>query len=53
MSRGSFIKFDNEFVFPDPEPSIINMLYEWSRIYGHFGLCSVSIFFFHFYNHQS
>ena len=27
--------------FPDPEPSIIKILYGWSGIYGHFLLCSL------------
>ena len=31
-----FIKFNNAFVFPDPEPPIINILY---GIYGYFKLC--------------
>ena len=35
-----FIRLNNEFVFPDPEPPIINILYRWSGIYGQFGLCS-------------
>ena len=33
-------KFSNAFVFPDPEPPIINILYGWSRLYGHFRLWS-------------
>ena len=32
-----FIKFDNVFVSPNPEPPVI-ILYGWSGIYGHFGL---------------
>ena len=35
-----FIKFNKEFVFPDPEHSIINVLYGWSGI-CQFELCSV------------
>ena len=35
----SFIKLSNVFVFPDREPPIIKILYEWSGIYGHFSLC--------------
>ena len=31
--------WNNEFVFPDFEPQIINILYGWSGIYGKFGLC--------------
>ena len=27
--------------FPDPEPAIINILYEWSGIYAYFKSCSV------------
>ena len=34
------IRLNNEFVFPDPESTIINILYEWSDIFGQFGLCS-------------
>ena len=41
MSDWLFIKLKNAFVFPDPEPPIINILYGWSGIYDHFGLCSV------------
>ena len=40
-----FIKLINAFDFPDPEPSIINILYEWSVIYGHFLLWSLSFVF--------
>ena len=36
-----FVKFVNAFVFPDPQPPIINILYGWSGIYGYFKLCSV------------
>ena len=38
-----FIKFNNAFVFPDPEPPIINILYGWSEIYGHYMLCFIFI----------
>ena len=41
MFRWLSIKFKNAFVFPDPEPPIINILYGWSGIYGYFKLCSV------------
>ena len=41
MSGWFSIKFNNTFVFPDPEPPIINILYGWSRIYGQFLLCLV------------
>ena len=34
----------NAFVFPDPEPPIINIQYEWSGIFGQFGLCSFMSF---------
>ena len=34
-------KLDNAFVFPDPEHSIINILYGWSIIDGQFLLCTV------------
>ena len=30
------IKFNNTFVFPDPEPPIIQIPYGWSGIYGQF-----------------
>ena len=39
MSSLLFIKFNSVFVFPDPEPPIINILYGWSGIYGQLGLC--------------
>ena len=41
MSGWFSIKFNNKFVFPDPEPPIINILYGWSGIYGQFLLCLV------------
>ena len=41
MSGWFSIKFNNAFVFPDPEPPIINILYGWSGIYGQFLLCAV------------
>ena len=40
MSGCFSIKF-NKFVFPDPEPPIINILYGWSGIYDQFLLCLV------------
>ena len=39
MSCWLCIKFSNAFVFPDPEPPIINILYGWSEIYGQLRLC--------------
>ena len=39
MSGWLFIKFNNLFVFKDPEPPIINNLYGWSGKYGQFLLC--------------
>ena len=39
ISGWLFIKFSNAFVFPDPEPPIINILYGWSEIYGQLELC--------------
>ena len=39
MSSWWLIKLNNEFVFPDSEPPIINMLYVWSGICGQFKLC--------------
>ena len=41
MSGLFSIKFNDNFVFPDPEPPIINILYGWSGIYGQFLLCWV------------
>ena len=38
ISGWLFIKFSNAFVFPDPKPPIINILYGWSRMYGHLRL---------------
>ena len=34
------MKSNNEFVFPDPELSITNFLYEYSEISDQFRLCS-------------
>ena len=39
----SFIKLSNAFVFPDPEPPTIKILYGLSGIYGNFLLCSLCI----------
>ena len=36
MSDWFSIKFNNKFVFPDPEPLIINIQYGWCRIYSQF-----------------
>ena len=36
MSGWFSIKFNNASVFPDPESPIIDILYEWSGIYGQF-----------------
>ena len=41
MSGWFSIKFNNAFVFPDPQPPIINILYGWSGIYGQFLLWAV------------
>ena len=41
MSGWFSIKFNNTFVFPDPEPPIINILYGLSGVCGQFLLCSV------------
>ena len=38
MSGWLSIKFNNKFVFPDPQSPVINILYEWSGIYGQLGL---------------
>ena len=42
MFGWSSIKFNNKFVFPDPEPPIINILHGLSGLCGQFGLSSVS-----------
>ena len=41
ISGWLLIKSNNAFVFPDLEPPIINILYGWSGIYGHFQLCYI------------
>ena len=41
MSGWFSIKFNNAFVFPDPQPPIINILYGWSGIYSQFLLWAV------------
>ena len=41
MSGWFSTKFNNVFVFPDPEPPIIDILYGWSGIYGQFLLCLI------------
>ena len=33
-----FIRLSNAFVFPDPDPPIINIAYGWAGISGQFGL---------------
>ena len=43
VSDGLFlIKFNNTSVLPDPEPSIIKILYGWSEILGQFALWFIS-----------
>ena len=34
------MRLSNAFIFPDPEPPIINILYGWSWICSHFGFCA-------------
>ena len=36
MSGWLSIKFNNTFVFPDPEPPIIDILYGWSGTYVYY-----------------
>ena len=48
ISGWLFIKFNNAFVFPDPEPPIIGYLYGWSGMYGHVKLCTVLFVLFSF-----
>ena len=38
------IKFNNAFVFPDPEPPVISIPYGCSGIYGHFKIMVYFIF---------
>ena len=38
MSAWWLIALNNDFVFPDPEPSIFNIVYGWSGVCGQFGL---------------
>ena len=40
ISECWFIRLNNEFVFTDPEPPIINIIYGWSGVGGQFVLCS-------------
>ena len=40
ISASWFIRLNNAFVFPDTEPTAINILYESSGSSGQFGLCS-------------
>ena len=40
LSGSRLIKLNIECVSPDPEPPIVNSLYEWSGICGQFELCS-------------
>ena len=39
VSGSWFIRLSSAFVFSDPEPQTINILYGWSGILGQFGLC--------------
>ena len=41
MSGWFSIKFNNPFVFPDPQPPVINILYGSSRMCGQFLLWTV------------
>ena len=38
-------RLNNELVFPEPEPPIINILYGWSRTYNQFGFYSFMVSF--------
>ena len=40
ISGSRFIRWSNAFVFSDPEPPTINILYACSAISDQFGLCS-------------
>ena len=44
MSGYFSIKFNNTFVFPVPEPPIVNILYGWLGLSGQFFLCLVFVF---------
>ena len=46
FSGSSFIRFNSKFVFPDPEPPIINILYGWSNLWP----TRIMFFCFFFYN---
>ena len=39
-----FIRLSNVIVFQKPEPSILSILYGWSRIWDQFGLCLIVFF---------
>ena len=39
-----FIRLSNVIVFQNPEPSILSILYGWSRIWDQFGLCLIVFF---------
>ena len=41
MSGWFSIKFNNGFIFPHPEPRIINIVHGWTGIYAQFLLWSV------------
>ena len=47
MSGSWFIRLSHAFVFLDPKPLTINILYEWSGTSGQFGLCSFVFWFEH------
>ena len=40
MSGLLLIRFNNGFVFREPEPPFINIWYGWSGVSGYSGLCS-------------
>ena len=39
ISGSLFVRLSNAFVFPNPEPRTINILYGWSGTSGQFRLC--------------
>ena len=45
MPSTPLIRLNNEFTFPDLEPSFSKVLYGWSGIFGQFGLCSFMVSF--------
>ena len=45
MFGSLYIRFSNAFVYPGPEPPIIDIPYGWSGVPVHFRLCSFTFSF--------